>query len=116
MYVNKKLSLFNLAILLVFLVNISAAVVNSVSTSNSCCDNDIIEVVSVGSVSVQPDIAVMTIGVTVTDKTSQAAVQQAASKVSQITTILKSNNVGINDIQTNYVSVNTQYSYTNNVQ
>lgn len=113
MYRNKKLSLFNFAILLVLIEIISTSVVTGVSPSNTCCDNDIIEVTSVGSVSVQPDIAIMTIGITVTDKTSQAAVQQAASKVSQITTILKSNNVSSNDIQTTYVSLYTQFNYTN---
>ena len=66
MFLNKKLQMIHLAILVVLLVNASSAVVSSASTPSSCCDNDIIEITSQGSVSVQPDIATLSIEVSVT--------------------------------------------------
>ena len=48
---------------------------------SSCCDDNSIVVNGVGRVSVQPDIAYITVGATVTARTTQAANQGVAEQI-----------------------------------
>lgn len=60
---------------------------------------------------VQPDISIVSVGVTITLKTSQLASQKVADKVTQITQILKKNNIKSEDIRTESLSIYPQYEY-----
>ncbi len=44
----------------------------------SCCDDNVINVNGQGKVSVQPDIAIVNVGISRTSKTSQEATQRVA--------------------------------------
>ena len=48
---------------------------------SSCCDDNSIVVNGVGRVSVEPDIAYITVGATVTDRTTQSATSGVADKI-----------------------------------
>lgn len=63
------------------------------SSGSSCCDDNTIVVNGVGRVSVQPDIAYITVGATVTAKTTQAATQGVADKIAQVIQILNKNKI-----------------------
>lgn len=56
----------------------SAAVLPELSAPSSCCLDNTISVTGQGKVSVQPDIALVSIGVSVVSKTSQQATQSVA--------------------------------------
>lgn len=62
-------------------------------SGSSCCNDNSIVVNGVGRVSVQPDIAYITVGATVTAKTTQAATQGVAEKIAQIIQILNKNKI-----------------------
>ncbi len=64
-----------------------------------------------GKISVQPDIAYITVGVSVTEKSSQAASQGVAKKISQLTQILASNKISKSDYETQSLSIYPQYDY-----
>lgn len=53
-----------------FLCLINGAIIGGNCQNSPCCDDNTINVNGVGKVSVQPDIAYITVGVTVTAKTS----------------------------------------------
>lgn len=76
-----------------------------------CCENDAIFVYGQGKISVQPDIATITVGAKVTAKSSQAATQAVAEKISQIILILQNNQINRNDINTQSISIFPQYEY-----
>ncbi len=76
----------------------SASVVGSCGGESSCCEDNSIYVNGQGKISVQPDIAFITVGVSVTEKTSQAASQGVNEKISQLTQTLASNKIGKSDI------------------
>jgi uncharacterized protein YggE len=71
-----------------------------------------ITVTGVGRLSVRPDIADLRLGVTITEKTVDAA--RAASAKAQNDVIAKLKGLGIEgrDLQTSIVSVNPQYDYS----
>ncbi len=62
-------------------------------------------------VSVQPDIAIINVGVSAISKTSQEASRIVATKVNQITQILQSNKIKKEDITTQSISIYPQYEY-----
>ena len=64
----------------------------------SCCDENVISVTGQGKVLVQPDIAIVTVGVSRTAKTSQEATQRVSERINQITQILRRNNIRNDDI------------------
>lgn len=66
----------------------------------SCCGDNSISVIGNGKVSVQPDIAIVNVGATVTAKTSQAATQGLADRISQVLKILTLNKIAGKDIET----------------
>lgn len=67
-------------------------------TSTNCCEDNSILVSGTGKLSVAPDIAIINVGVQVTASTSKAATQGVATKISQITKILSSNQINSKDI------------------
>lgn len=67
---------------------------------DSCCNDNAIIVNGQGKVTVQPDIAIVSVGVSNTAKTSQEASQKVAEKINQIIQILKKNNIKSEDIKT----------------
>lgn len=83
---------------------------------NPCCEDNSITVSGQGRVSVQPDIAYITVGATVTAKTTQAAVQGVADKISQIINILGNFKIKNADIKTESINIYSQYDYPNGVQ
>lgn len=85
-------------------------------SGSSCCNDNSIVVNGVGRVSVQPDIAYITVGATVTAKTTQAATQGVADKIAQIIQILNNNKVPKSDIKTESINIYPQYDYPNGVQ
>jgi uncharacterized protein YggE len=62
-------------------------------------------------VSVQPDIAIINVGISAISKTSQEASRIVATKVNQITQILQSNKIKKEDITTQSISIYPQYDY-----
>lgn len=68
------------------------------TSSDVCCEDNSILVSGTGKLSVAPDIAIINVGVQVTASTSKAATQGVATKISQITRILSSNQINSKDI------------------
>lgn len=62
-------------------------------------------------VSVQPDIAIINVGISAISKTSQEASRIVATKVNQITQILQSNKIKKEDITTQSISIYPQYEF-----
>jgi uncharacterized protein len=71
-----------------------------------------ITVGGVGEASATPDIAVVTIGVEVTQKTVAAARQDAAAASSAVLKTLSQNGVAERDIRTSGLRLNPQYDYS----
>jgi uncharacterized protein YggE len=66
-----------------------------------------------GSVSVEPDTAVLYVGVQVTEPTVQAARGRAAEGMQKIVDSLKANGLSDDEIQTTSFSIQPQYDYSN---
>jgi len=73
-----------------------------------------ITVSGAGNVSMAPDTASVTLGVTVVDKTLKEAQAASASQMQAIIAELKANGVAEKDIQTSNFSVNVNQSYDSN--
>jgi uncharacterized protein YggE len=69
-----------------------------IRSTDSCCEDNSILVSGTGKLSVAPDIAIVNVGVQVTASTSKAATQGVATKLSQITKIMRSNQINSKDI------------------
>ena len=67
-------------------------------STDGCCEDNSILISGTGKLSVAPDIAMINVGVQVTASTSKAATQGVATKLSQITKILISNQIDSKDI------------------
>lgn len=93
---KKVISLF---IVLCLLSQINASILPG-DCGSSCCNDNSVVVNGVGRVSVQPDIAYITVGATVTAKTTQAATLGVAEKIAQIIQILGNNKIPKSDIKT----------------
>ena len=65
-----------------------------------------------GSVTGEPDIATLYLGVSVEKKTVEAAREAAASAMTAVIDSLKANAIAENDIQTENFSIYPQYDYT----
>jgi uncharacterized protein YggE len=83
------------------------------NSGSSCCDDFVIQVNGDGKVQLQPDIAILNIGVSVTEKTSSLATKTAATKINQVNGILTANKIRSSDIQTTYLSVNPNFNFSN---
>lgn len=71
-----------------------------------------IHVTGSGSVTGEPDIATLYLGVSVEKKSVEAAREEAASAMTAVIESLKANNIAENDIQTENFSIYPQYDYT----
>ncbi len=69
-----------------------------------------------GTSKVKPDQATLQVGVNATASNAQDARNQAAQAMTDVIAALKSNGVAADDIQTNYVSIQPQYDYSNGKQ
>ena len=65
-----------------------------------------------GSVTGEPDIATLYLGVSVEKETVEAAREEAASAMTAVIDSLKANDIAENDVQTENFSIYPQYDYT----
>ncbi|MGN6848634.1 MAG: SIMPL domain-containing protein [Sphingomicrobium sp.] len=73
-----------------------------------------LDINATGEVSRVPDVAVITAGVVSRSATATGALQDSASKMSQVLSALKRAGVADRDIQTSNVSLNPEYRYPEN--
>ena len=89
-------------------VNIASEVLSSPATDRA------IHVTGSGSVTGEPDIATLDLGVSVEKETVAEAREEAASAMTALIASLKANNVAEKDIKTENFSIYPQYDYTDN--
>ena len=89
-------------------VNIASEVLSSSTTDRA------IHVTGSGSVTGEPDIATLDLGVSVEQETIAEAREEAASAMTALIASLKANNVAEKDIKTENFSIHPQYDYTDN--
>ena len=87
-------------------VNIASEVLSSSATDRT------IHVTGSGSVTGEPDIATLDVGVSVEKETVAEAREEAASAMTALINSLKANNVAEKDIKTENFSIHPQYDYT----
>ena len=87
-------------------VNIASEVLSSSATDRT------IHVTGSGSVTGEPDIATLDVGVSVERETVAEAREEAASAMTALIAALKANNVDEKDIKTENFSIHPQYDYT----
>ena len=87
-------------------VNIASEVLSSSATDRT------IHVIGSGSVTGEPDIATLNVGVSVERETVAEAREEAASAMTALINSLKANNVDEKDIKTENFSIYPQYDYT----
>ena len=102
-----------LAIGTLLILTLTACDVNIASEvlSSSAVDRTI-HVIGSGSVTGEPDIATLDVGVAVERKTVAEAREEAASAMTALIASLKANNVAEKDIKTENFSIHPQYDYT----
>src|SRR5262249_19329296 len=88
--------------------NVSVLPVTSQQTGITVCGH--------GTSKVKPDQASLQVGVNATASSAQDARNQAAQAMTDVVAALKSHGVAADDIQTNYVSIQPQYDYSNGKQ
>ena len=71
-----------------------------------------VHVTGLGSVTAEPDIATLYLGVSVEKETVEAAREEAASAMTAVIDALKDNDIADRDIQTENFSIYPQYDYT----
>lgn len=86
--------------------------VNSVSTTKS----DTFQVQGEGRATIQPDIALVNVGVTGSGATVKAAQDQMNININKVTESIKAQGVGAQDIQTQNYSVNPNYDFNSGIQ
>lgn len=89
-------------------VNIASEVLSSPATDRT------IHVTGSGSVTGEPDIAALDVGVSVERETVAEAREEAASAMTALINSLQANNVAEKDIKTENFSIHPQYDYTEN--
>ena len=83
-----------------------------VSPILSSPENRSVHVTGIGSVTAEPDIATIYLGVSVEKETVEEAREEAASAMTAVIDALKDNNIADRDIQTENFSIYPQYDYT----
>jgi hypothetical protein len=73
-----------------------------------------LDVSATGEVTRVPDIAIISAGVVTRSPTATGAIQEAADRMSKVTTALRSAGIADRDIQTSSVSLNPEYRYAEN--
>ena len=91
-------------------LNIASEVLSSPATDRT------IHVIGSGSVTGEPDIATLDLGVSVEKETVAEAREEAASAMTALINSLKANNVAEKDIKTENFSIHPQYDYAENVR
>lgn len=86
--------------------------VNSVTTSKSTT----FDVSGAGKVTVKPDIAAITAGITVTAPTAKGAQDQINSVINKVSNAVKKEGVDAKDIQTTNYSIHPDYDYTSAIR
>ena len=86
--------------------------VNSVSTNK----NDTFNVTGEGKVIVQPDVALVTVGVVANGSSVKVAQDQINQNINKIAASIKSLGVEQKDIQTSNYSINPNYDYNSGIQ
>ncbi len=89
-------------------VNIASEVLSSSAIDRT------IHVTGSGSVTGEPDIVTLNVGVSVEKETVAEAREEAASAMTALIASLRANNVAEKDIKTEYFSIYPQYDYTGN--
>lgn len=74
--------------------------------------NRSVHVTGIGSVTAEPDIATIYLGVSVEKETVEVAREEAASAMTAVIDALKNNDIADRDIQTENFSIYPQYDYT----
>ena len=109
----KRCNYWSLAIGALLILTITACDVNIASEvlSSSAVDRTI-HVIGSGSVTGEPDIATLDLGVSVEKETVAEAREEAASAMTALINSLQANNVAEKDIKTENFSIYPQYDYT----
>ena len=109
----KRYNHWSLAISTLLILTLTACDVNIASEvlSSSAVDRTI-HVIGSGSVTGEPDIATLDLGVSVEKKTVAEAREEAASAMTALINSLKANDVAEKDIKTENFSIYPQYDYT----
>lgn len=76
----------------------------------------VISVSGTGKVTVKPDVADVSLGVTVQRDTARGARDEAASAMNSVIAALKNLGIDDKDIQTSNIGINPTYDYNSNVQ
>ena len=90
----------------------SSASLSGAPTLHSPRGNSGIWVSGVGSVTLEPDLAMLNLGVETTGKTVAVARAEAATAMDAMVTSLKSNGIAAIDIQTQFFNISPQYQWT----
>ena len=109
------------AVGLIALAIIAAPMLNAAPRSALAADptgtnEHVITVTGTGKVTVKPDVADVSLGVTTQAATAKAARDEAANKMNAIIAALKNLGVADQDIQTSYISINPVYDYNSSSQ
>lgn len=103
----KKYFLF----VLCFLLMAFYPVFNSLKNMPVFAEGNKITVIGVGEITAIPDLAKIRFGVETKNESLSIAEKENSKKISELTKILESNNIDINDIKTTGYNVYTQYDY-----
>jgi len=79
------------------------------------CENCVI-VTGSSTICIEPDTAILTIGVDSFDVNISVAQTDNSNKMSNIIQLLKENNIEDNKIKTTYLSINQEYDYSNSTR
>ena len=90
----------------------SSASLSGAPTLQSTSGNSGIWVSGEGSVTLEPDLAMLNLGVETTGKTVAVARAEAATAMDAMVTSLKSNGIAAIDIQTQFFNISPQYQWT----
>ena len=85
-------------------------------TRTGCCTEDRIIVNGEGKVKYQADIAIMSIGISSTNRTSADATKTVALKIYRIQKILADKKIPKSDIETQSLTINPIYEYPDGKQ
>ena len=109
-----KLKLLCLGLSVLLVITLTGCDPQIVAPLLSSPDDRTLHVTGSGSVVGEPDIATLSLGVSVEKASVEEAREVAASAMTDVTASLTANNVAEKDIQTENFSIYPQYDYTDN--
>lgn len=80
--------------------------------AQQCCNDNTISVSGNGEVKVKPDFATITVNVEDTQPTTSAALSNVNSKIDEIISILRRNNIDTKDYSTSSFNIRPQYDFS----